>query len=131
MLICLKTLSAKAEPQHAVIRLTERLPQHIIADCVLNCDFIVRRFADYFTISLDVKGELSTRCMRCFQVFTHSYSNHTELAVCRNDLIAAQLMKDYECIVDDQTTLNLTDVLVDELHLYAPQKHSFDCLNQV
>jgi uncharacterized protein len=127
MLICLKTCSTNASSQHAVITLTDRLPSQIVADCTLNCDYRVQRFADFHLLTLDVKSALSLLCSRCLEVFTYPYENHTELAVCRDEATATQVMNQYECIVGNQNTLDLVEILTDELHLYAPYMHKETC----
>lgn len=127
MIICLKTCSIKSEPQHAVINLTSRLPKHILSDCTLNCDYLVRQYPNYYTLTLDVDGILPIQCLRCMESFSFPYKNHTEIAVCSDDETAAQLMNQYECIVGAHQSVDLVEVLTDELHLYAPEMHIEDC----
>lgn len=133
MIISLKPFSKHSTPQQVDIRLSERLPKHIVADCILHCDYLVKSFPDYYTISLDVSGELPLRCLRCLDEYCYPYENHTELAICRDDETAEKLMEVYECIVSDRLEVDLVEVLTDELHLYVPEKHAdlIDCHDEI
>jgi uncharacterized protein len=56
--------------------------------------------------------------------------NHqTLLAVCQNDIQAETLMEQFECVVAVDSQINLLEVLADDLHLFAPEKHTHlaDC----
>lgn len=133
MKICLKTCAKQNERQRAVIKLDERLPEHVLAPSELTCDFHVAHYDDYYLLTLDVSGVLAITCQRCLQVFQHDYSNQTVLAVCATDAIAEPLMEHYECMVVDDEEVDLVDVLTDELYLFSPAKHAFvvDCDDEI
>lgn len=133
MIICLKTCSTHNLPQRATIKLSERLPIHIVSDCTLNCDYFVRNCAEYYVLTLDVSGIIPIRCLRCLEVFKYDYQNHTELALCRDEAMAEELMEEYECVVCDPKEVDLVCILTDELHLYIPEKHPdlIDCNHKI
>lgn len=133
MIICLKTATKQDHPIRVQLHLTERLPHQIISDCSLVCEYVVTRYPDYYVLTLHVVGELPIQCQRCLEAFVQPYENHTELAICVNDSIAEKLMESYECIVSPQLEVNLVEIVTDELHLYAPEKHEelIDCTDKI
>lgn len=123
MIICLKTCSRHPEPQQVDVTLSERLPVHIVSECNVHCDYLVKSFPGYYVLTLDVAGTLPARCLRCLEEYALDYVNRTELAICRDDKIAEKLMDEYECIVLDRFEIDLCEIITDELHLYVPEKH--------
>ena len=124
MVICLKTACQQFELARVQLRLSERLPYYIISDCDLVCDYFVRHFVDYYLLTLDVSGVISIQCQRCLESFPHHYVNHTELAICGDEITAEKMMEQYECIASPSFEVDLASILTDELHLYAPEKHA-------
>lgn len=124
MLISLKSISNSLEPTRVALTLSKRLPFYIVSDCTMVCDYLIRRFPDYDLLVLDVSGEIQIECQRCLHEFSTPYQNHTEIAICRDERTAEQLMDQYECIVSKQSDIDLTDIVIDELYLYAPEKHT-------
>lgn len=124
MMICLKTASNQSAPTRVQLKLSERLPYYIVSDCTLDCEYLVQQFPNYYLLRLNVSGDLTIQCQRCLAPFTHFYENHTELAICRDDVTAENLMEQYECIVASQNEIDLVTIVTDELHLYAPEKHA-------
>lgn len=124
MMICLKTAAHQPAPTRVQLHLSERLPPHIISDCILDCEYLVQRCRDYYLLKLDVSGILTIQCQRCLGEFTHPYDNQTELAICRDEVTAENLMEQYECIASSQDEVDLASIVTDELHLYAPEKHA-------
>lgn len=123
----------KQGSQNKTIMLQERLPNFITAPCHLHVTYQVEAKEDFYLISLHVTGELPLQCQRCLDEFNFPYDNKTVVAVCRNDERAEQILEHYECIVSANLQVNLEDVLIDELHLYAPQFHAemSDCSNEI
>ena len=37
--------------------------------------------------------------------------------------LAETLMEEYECVVANHFNVNLEELIIDELHLYGPEKH--------
>ncbi len=123
MIICLKTSSKQLESSHVQLNLSERLPFYIVSDCALVCNYFVRSYPEYYLLTLSVSGILPIQCQRCLSVFQYDYQNHTELAIYRDELTAEKSMDLYECIVSSHHEVDLTCIVTDELHLYAPEKH--------
>ncbi len=110
--------------QHVkLLTVNERLPVFLIAPCQLTVSYHVEAKDDYYLIHLKVSGNVTSVCQRCMQEFPTSYENHTIIAVCRSDERAEQLLELYECIVSSNWQVDLGELVVDELHLYAPQFH--------
>lgn len=123
----------KQGSQNRTIILSERLPNFITAPCHLHVTYQVEAKEDFYLIHLHVTGELPLQCQRCLDEFNFPYDNRTVVAVCRNDERAEQILEHYECIVSANLQISLEDVLIDELHLYAPQFHAemCDCSSEI
>ncbi|KTD00804.1 YceD family protein [Fluoribacter gormanii] len=123
----------KQGQQTKMVTLSERLPNFITSSCQLDVTYQVEAKEDFYLIHLHVKGQLPIQCQRCLDEFNFPYDNITVIAVCRNDERAEQILEHYECIVSENLQVSLEDILIDELHLYAPQFHPKidDCSNEV
>ncbi|KGP63923.1 metal-binding protein [Legionella norrlandica] len=115
---------AKQGQQESEVALSERLPSFIRPVCHLKAIYHVEAKEDVYLIHLNVQGNLSIICQRCMDDFTVGYENSTVIAVCRNDERAEQLLSQYECVVSSNWQVDLNELIIDELHLYAPQFHS-------
>lgn len=113
----------KRGQQRKTIQLKERLPHFITRAVDLEVSYQVEAKADFYLIHLHVLGNLSLKCQRCLEEFDYPYDNTTILAVCRDDARAEELLEHYECIVAENLQVSLDDLIIDELHLYAPQFH--------
>jgi uncharacterized protein len=124
---------AKQAQQMTTVTLNERLPNFLTSPCSLEVIYQVEAKDDYYLIHLCVKGHLHLQCQRCLDEFNFLYNNETEIAVCRNDERAEQVLEHYECIVSANLQVRLEDVLIDELHLYTPQVHPkiSDCRGEI
>ncbi|WP_298624320.1 YceD family protein [uncultured Legionella sp.] len=105
------------------IIINERVPSFITGPCQLTVTYRVEAEDDFYLIHLHTAGKLNLICQRCLQEFAHPYENNTVIAVCRSDERAEQVLESYETIVSSNWQVNLTDLIIDELHLYAPQFH--------
>lgn len=106
------------------IIIDKRLPVFIPDALELTCYFSVLKYKDYYVLDLEVFGDVNIVCQRCLQTFIHSYKNKLGIAVCTSDAKAEELMSSsYECIVASDNTIDLVEVLTDELHLFCPEKH--------
>ncbi|WP_133127090.1 YceD family protein [Legionella nagasakiensis] len=124
MKISLAKLAKEKEVRHADLTIEERLPAHLSMACHLSCDYWVEATADnYILLRMSTKGSIEIVCQRCLHVFPCDYHHETQLAVCLNDAIAEKLMEQYECMVSDNYTINLAELITDELHLNTPEKH--------
>jgi uncharacterized protein len=123
MVINLKVAAKKGIEQSITVDLRERLPENITGPCHLKCDYSVQSQGAYFLLTLKVSGQLALVCQRCLNEFTQAYSNETTLAVCSDDDVANQLMRNYECIVVNNAEVDIIELLTDELYLYSPLHH--------
>ena len=116
-----------------VLTINERLPSFLPAPCNLDVNYKVELKDKYFLVRLNVVADLTIACQRCMNDFVFHYDNETEIAVCRNDERAEQLLEQYECIVAANDQVELEDLVIDELHLYVPIFHPVidDCDNEV
>lgn len=114
---------AKQNSHTETVTLNERLPSFLSGPCQLKVTYKVEGKDDFYLIYLEVLGELKINCQRCMQEFNYPYDNSTRIAVCRSDERAEQLLEQYECIVSSKGQVLLSDLITDELHLYAPQFH--------
>lgn len=124
---------ARQDPQTKKITIRERLPGFITEPCHLEVSYQVQAEDNFYLIQLHVKGDLSLQCQRCLEQFNYSYDNQTVVAVCRDDERAEQLLEYYECIVSTSLQVDLSELIIDELHLYAPQFHPeiSDCSSEI
>lgn len=124
---------AKQGQQTKALILKERLPDFLSPPCHLNVAYQVDAKDKFYLIHLSVAGDLNIICQRCMQEFTFHYDNKTEIAVCRNDEKAEQLLEHYECIVSETGQVALDDLVIDELHLYVPLFHPLitDCDSEI
>lgn len=111
----------------------ERLPRFLVGPCPLTVTYAVEAQDDFYILHLQTTGTLIGMCQRCMQEFSIPYKNQTDIAVCRSDARAEQLLEQYECIVSSDWKIDLMDVVIDELHLYAPQFHpsTQDCGDEI
>lgn len=117
-------LNLKPSEQRLSILLEQRLPLFIKAPCQVECHYQLQKEKGYFLLDMEVSGALTIVCQRCLAEFTHDYTNKTLIALCESDETADQLMSNYECSVISNGEVDLNDLILDELHLYAPQKHT-------
>lgn len=129
MKICLKTAAKLEAPQHVVMTLDERLPCHVQSPVVLNCDYRVDMCHNYHLLTLNVSGVLTLTCQRCLTLFEYDFTHQTMLAICQNEAQAEKLMEQFDCIVAVNGEVNLSEIVADNIHLYAPEKHAHgtDC----
>jgi uncharacterized protein len=115
--------SAKQAHQVKLVTLGERLPVFLSDPCHLTISYHVDANDGYYLIHMNVSGNLNITCQRCMEQFISYYNNDTTIAVCRTDERAEQLLEQYECIVASNWQIDLEELVIDELHLYAPPFH--------
>lgn len=123
-------LAKEARIQQLDLSLTDRLPAHFTAPVEMQVEFEVISQGDYCLLRLKSAATLSLICQRCLDEASLNYQNDIEIALCDNDKQAEQLMETYECIVAGNHFIDLVEIVTDELHLYAPDRHEEDCLNK-
>ncbi len=133
MNICIKTHALQGQKQTHSLLLQDRLPSHIIGPCDMTCDFYVTKMDEDYLLTLELHGEMTIICQRCLNEFQHAYDHHTQLAICFSEANALSHMKHYECIVTDSFEVSLTNIVIDDLFLYSPEKHenSMDCTSEM
>ena len=114
---------AKQGQRNKTITISERLPHFVTKACELHVTYQVEAKDNFYLVNLHVNGELQLQCQRCLEEFNYPYDNNTVIAVCRDEERAEQLLEHYECIVSPNLQITLDDLIIDELHLYAPQFH--------
>lgn len=131
-MLCLQEMAKKGQ-HNKIVTLNERLPHFITGPCTMDLIFEVEAREDFYLIHLEAKGRLPIQCQRCLDKFDFSYENKTEVAVCSSEKRAEKLLEQYECTVSETLQISLEEVLIDELHLYAPQFHATisDCNNEI
>lgn len=119
--------------QTKTVTVSERLPHFITVPCTLEVSYWVEAIEDFYLIHLHVHGALQLQCQRCLDEFNYAYDNNTTIAICRDEERAEKLLEQYECIVSPIFQVDLDDLIIDELHLYAPQFHPeiTDCRSEI
>lgn len=122
MLLQLKSLARESSPRSGQFQLIERLPYYVQSPCTLNCTYQLSQQDKFYLLNLKIEGDLSLTCQRCAELYVYPYHKEIEIAVCRDEERASQLMERYDCIVA-HNEIDLLEILSDEICLYAPEKH--------
>ncbi len=130
-MLSLRELGQEKSTREFLIR--ERLPSFLTSPCHLSVDYYAEKRDQVFLLHLQLCGELTVICQRCMEEFPYHYEQKIVLAVCRDEERAEQLMEHYETVVAQEDVVNLEELVVDELHLSAPQFHQemSDCGHDV
>jgi uncharacterized protein len=121
-MLYLQDLANQGQQEQNLV-LDSRLPQFIESPCTLRTVFHLEPQQGFHLLHLHTQGELTLLCQRCMTPFVYAYENTTKLALCPNEEKATELMQVYECVVAHNGQLDLTALVTDELHLYAPEFH--------
>ena len=105
------------------LTLSERLPHQVHSPCTIHCTWDLEQVKNVYKLHLKLNAELTLICQRCLEPFTYLFEHENTLAMCKNEPTLERLMADYDCVHLTDTFLDFTDILTDELHLYAPEKH--------
>lgn len=106
------------------LTLTERLPPHVVAPCMLSCQYRLRAYDHYYLLELISEGEITLLCQRCLDSFSLPYHEESLLAICDSEATAEKLMSLYETMVETSHQIDLVDIVTDELHLSLPEMHA-------
>ncbi|MCC5792502.1 MAG: hypothetical protein JJT82_07860 [Legionellaceae bacterium] len=106
--------------------LSEGLPEPLIGPLNLDCTYSITPEEDYFLLRIHLSGLLHFTCQRCAGELTQQMTFDSCLAVCPDDTIAERLMSCYEPIVVQGRFLDLTRVVLDDLHLASVYVHPDD-----
>ncbi|MDP3559314.1 MAG: hypothetical protein Q8R79_03055 [Legionellaceae bacterium] len=126
-------ISLQNTPETSVtLTVSERLPIHIDAPYTVECQYTLQEQARHFLMTLALSSQLLIRCQRCMQCFEHHYQHRFTLALCLQQADVDKLSNEYEAILlENKTNVNLEDLINDEIHLYSPEKHDYDCFSGV
>lgn len=105
------------------LHLSERLPLHYNQPVDIKVQYSVETENDHLLLHLKTSGDINFSCLRCMKEINRQYQNELTIAVTDKEELAEKLMEDYECIVANHYNVNLEDLIIDELHLYGPEKH--------
>ena len=100
-----------------------RLPSYIPLPCELTCDLKIEPYNRYKLISMDTRGSFVVTCQRCLEDFVYDYQHSNQLAVCRDEETASEQMVNFDCIVSNINTIDITEILTDDLHLFVNSFH--------
>ncbi len=123
MIVCLKTASKRAEPESMLLNIQERLPVNMLKPSTLACEYHIEQIQDYWTLQLKIRGNLTLSCQRCVDEFEHAFEHKNVLTIVKREEDAEKMSQDHEIIVADHQTINIVDVITDELHLFVPEHH--------
>lgn len=123
----------KQETQNKTVTLSDRLPHYLSSPCEVTARYQAKIKDDFYLLELHVSGALTVTCQRCMEDYDLAYDNMTQLAVCRTDERAEQLLEHFECVVSKNGSIELEELIIDELHLYVPHFHPeiSDCSSEV
>lgn len=123
MKISLPEFAKVQEIQHKSFMLTDRLPQYINGNIVVDCTFHVKKHDNGYILSLKTQAKPEIICQRCLNLFKYDYFYSNDLLICDNEDIANSKMQQYECVVVKTYNIVLQDILTDDLYLFLPDKH--------
>lgn len=129
MLVNLKATASEENAQTVNILIQKRLPNFLQGPIELTCKYQVKLYDTYYLLNLKISGRLIIICQRCLGTFEYHYENESLLAACESELQAERLMNDYEVVTSNNNFIDLTEIVTDELYLYAPTIHAnaLDC----
>ncbi len=128
MKISLKTYAKKQGTQTMLVTLSERLPAHVHAPCVVRCTFHVAASQNDYLLHRQSTAQCQLTCQRCLTDFEYTYQQASVLAICATEERADQYMTSYDSMVVTDDWMDLTEILTDDLHLHVPSMHV--CLDE-
>ncbi|MFY7698074.1 MAG: YceD family protein [Legionella sp.] len=133
MKISVKIEAKYEQPSPIVIKLSQRLPPHVLAASDVTCSYSIESKDRYYLLEIHAQGNVDILCQRCLQSFSYGYNTTHAFAVCESDDYAHDLMNQYDPIVTANFQVDLVDVLTDNLYLFIPEKHTdiTDCGSDV
>ena len=113
------------------IFLAERLPIFVNQPISIDFNYSIQRFDEYYLISIEEKSSVQLICQRCSEAWVEEHAHTTELMICFNEKTAERLQNEYDVIVLPDLILDIKEVLLDNMHLFLPEKHeNIDQCNQ-
>ena len=106
------------------IVLDSGLPEHLIAPLKFQCRYEIIEQDRYYLLSYQFHASIKYVCQRCLEESKAELAIENTLALCINDDDAEKLMSEFEPVVVKGRSFELEPLLLDELYLSAPLKHS-------
>lgn len=116
-----------AHPKQCELTLNERLPHHIHTPCTVHCEWKLETHPGYTILHLNLKALLTLSCQRCAATFESPFEHSSTLAICDTQQTLEKLLSTYDSLLKEELPEDLSALITDELHLYAPGKHTEPC----
>jgi uncharacterized protein len=123
MNICLTDEAKENSRKQIVLDIKERLPVMLHSPCQLTCTYSVESRSDYYLLNMETRGVLELICQRCLQIYSYEHRHASQIAVCKDDHVAEELLHEFECILSKDNQVDLVEISTDDLHLFLPEKH--------
>ena len=121
----------KGKIQQQCILLDERLPAYINKPVNIQFDYEIEHLPDYYLLKLEEQANIELICQRCSDIWQYDYSNTHEIAVFNNDKNVEIYASSLDVIVCPDLILDIKEILLDNMHLFVPEKHEYvDQCNQ-
>jgi uncharacterized protein len=131
MKIDLRKDSHKGKCSGNIIILEERLPMFVNQPIQVEFNYSIQCVNDYYLMQLEEKTSVELICQRCSDLWGYDYSNSHELIVCLNEKKAEKYQAIYDVIVAPDLIVDIKEILLDNMHLFLPEKHEdIDQCNQ-
>ncbi len=111
------------------LKLETRLPEHLIGPCLLTCHWHLETTTDQPILALALEGDLSIVCQRCAQPVNLPFHHENKIALCNNQATLDRLMPEMDCLLMEELPSSLEELVIDELFLYAPDRHPNTCVS--
>lgn len=122
MKLQLKALAGKTM-KDVSIHIENRLPSYVNRPCDFYGDIHVKKEDDHYILHITMQGDVFINCERCLGEFEYHQVLETSLAIACSEEAAKRLMSRMEVEVSANASIDLVDVVTDELHLSLPKQH--------
>jgi uncharacterized protein len=103
--------------------LDERLPEFVADSFPMNFQYQIEDRGEFYLMKLKEFASVPAHCQRCGERWLCDYQNEVELAICPSEQVAEKYQSLYDVIVVPDLILDIKDVLIDNMHLFLPNKH--------
>lgn len=105
------------------VLLDERLPYYVTESFLMNFQYQIENRGEFYLIKLKEFASIPVQCQRCAEIWFFDYQNEVELAICPSEQVAEKYQSVHDVIVVPDLILDIKDVLIDNMHLFLPNKH--------
>ena len=113
------------------ILLDERLPDFINKPIEICFTYEIERYPEYYLLNLHEKATIELVCQRCSDIWQYEYSNVHKMAVLLSEKNIGTYESLFDVIVSPDLTLDIKEIILDNMHLFLPEKHeNVDHCNQ-